>query len=78
MMKYIGQSVPRVDAQAKVKGEAVFASDMTLPGQAYMKVLMALRPHAIVKGVDTRRAEALPGVLAVLTSRDVPCNEFGY
>ena len=77
-MKYIGQSVPRVDAVAKVKGEAVFASDMVMPGQAYMKMLMAHRPHAIVKRVDTSRAEALPGVLAVLTSRDVPCNEFGY
>ncbi len=78
MMKYIGKAVPRVDARAKVKGEAVFASDMSLPGQACMKVLMARRPHAIVKQVDARRAEALPGVLAVLTSRDVPCNEFGY
>ncbi len=77
-MKYIGQSVPRVDAEAKVKGEAVFASDWTMPGQVYMKMLMARRPHAIVKRVDTTRAAALSGVLAVLTSRDVPCNEFGY
>src|SRR5512143_3365275 len=77
-MKYIGQSVPRVDAQAKVKGEAVFASDMVMPGQAYMKMLMSRRPHAIVKRVDTSRAAALPGVLMVLTSQDVPCNEFGY
>jgi CO/xanthine dehydrogenase Mo-binding subunit len=77
-MKYIGQSVPRIDASAKVKGEAVFASDMVMPGQAYMKMLMARRPHAIVKSVDTSAAEALPGVLLVLTSRDVPNNEFGY
>ena len=77
-MKYIGQSVPRIDALAKVKGEAVFASDMVMPGQAYMKMLMSRRPHAIVKRVDTSKAESLPGVLTVLTSRDVPCNEFGY
>ena len=77
-MKYIGKSVPRVDALAKVKGEAVFASDMNLPAQVYLKVLLARRPHAIVKGVDTSAAEALEGVLAVLTSEDVPCNEFGY
>jgi CO/xanthine dehydrogenase Mo-binding subunit len=77
-MKYIGQSVRRVDAVDKVKGEAVFASDMVMPGQTYMKMLMAHRPHAIVKRVDTSKAEALPGVLAVLTARDVPCNEFGY
>ncbi len=77
-MKYIGQSVPRVDAISKVKGEAVFASDMVMPGQAYMKMLMSHRPHAIVKRVDTSKAEAFPGVLTVLTSQDVPCNEFGY
>ena len=77
-MKYIGQSVPRVDAAAKVKGEAVFASDMVMPGQAYMKMLMAHRPHALVRRVDTTQAEALPGVLTVLTALDVPHNEFGY
>ncbi len=77
-MKYIGHSVRRVDALEKVKGEAVFASDMVMPGQAYMKMLMAHRPHAIVKSVNTSKAEALPGVLVVLTARDVPCNEFGY
>jgi CO/xanthine dehydrogenase Mo-binding subunit len=77
-MKYIGQSVPRVDALEKVKGEAVFASDMVMPGQTYLKMLMSHRPHALVRRVDTSRAEALPGVLAVLTARDVPCNEFGY
>ncbi|GAP15769.1 xanthine dehydrogenase, molybdenum binding subunit apoprotein [Longilinea arvoryzae] len=77
-MKYIGQSVQRIDAVAKVKGEAVFASDMVMPGQAYMKMLMARRPHAILKRIDTSKAEALAGVLTVLTSKDVPCNEFGY
>lgn len=77
-MTYIGQSVPRVDAAAKVKGEALFASDMMMPGQVVLKMLMAHRPHAIVKRVDTSKAQALPGVLAVLTSKDVPCNEFGY
>jgi len=77
-MNYIGKSVPRVDAIAKVRGEAVYASDMRMQNQAYMKMLMARRPHAIVRRVDTSKAEALPGVLTVLTSRDVPCNEFGY
>ena len=77
-MNYVGKSVARVDALSKVKGEAVFASDMSMPGQAYMKVLMAHRAHAVVRAVDTSRAEALDGVLLVLTARDVPSNEFGY
>jgi CO/xanthine dehydrogenase Mo-binding subunit len=77
-MNYIGKSVPRVDAIAKVKGEAVFASDMIMPDQTYMKMLLARRPHAIVKRVDVSKARAVPGVLLVLTSTDVPANEFGY
>ncbi len=47
-MNYIGQSVPGVDALAKVKDEAIFASDMRLPVQVYLKMLMAHRPHAVV------------------------------
>ncbi len=43
-----------------------------------MKVLLARRPHAIVRRVDPWRAEAMEGVIAVFTSKDVPCNEFGY
>lgn len=77
-MKYIGKSVPRIDGEAKVKGQAVFASDLVMPGQAYMKMLMAHRPHAVVKKVDVSKAAALPGVLTVLTSSDVASNEFGY
>jgi CO/xanthine dehydrogenase Mo-binding subunit len=77
-MAYIGQSTIRVDALAKVSGQALFASDINQPGQAYLKILFAGRPHAIVKRIDTAKAEAVPGVLAVLTSRDVPVNEFGY
>jgi len=77
-MKYVGQSVARVDARAKVRGEAVFASDMVMENQAYMKVLLARRPHAIVKKVDITLARAIPGVIDIFTSLDVPCNEFGY
>ncbi|HEX9028022.1 MAG TPA: molybdopterin cofactor-binding domain-containing protein, partial [Anaerolineales bacterium] len=77
-MKNIGKSVPRVDALSKVTGAGVFASDMVRPDQACMKVLLAHRPHAVVKSINTSQAEALEGVLAVFTSKDVPCNEFGY
>ncbi len=73
----IGKSVERVDARAKVTGEALYPGDIDLPNQAYMKILFANRPHAIVKAVDISAAEALPGVLAVFTARDVPVNEYG-
>lgn len=76
-MPIIGQSVTRVDAVSKVTGEALYPGDINLPNQAYMKVLFARRPHAIVKHIDTHRAEALEGVLAVFTAKDVPVNEYG-
>ena len=75
--RVIGKSVERVDARAKVTGEALYPGDINLPDQAYMKILFAGRPHAIVKAIDTSAAEALPGVLAVLTAKDVPVNEYG-
>jgi CO/xanthine dehydrogenase Mo-binding subunit len=76
-MTAIGQSLPRVDAQAKVTGEALYPGDINLPNQAWMKILFANRPHARIRSIDTSRAEALPGVLAVLTAKDVPVNEYG-
>lgn len=76
-MSYVGKSVARIDAEAKVKGEALYPGDFNLPNQAYMKILFANRPHAIIKHIDTARAESLPGVLAVFTAKDVPVNEYG-
>ncbi len=73
----IGISLPRIDAQSKVTGEALYPGDINLPGQTYAKVLWANRPHARVVSIDTRAAEALPGVLAVFTGEDVPVNEYG-
>jgi CO/xanthine dehydrogenase Mo-binding subunit len=76
-MNVIGQSVARIDAFNKVRGEALYPGDFNLPGQSFMKVLFAGRPHAIVRSIDTSAAEAIPGVLAVLTAKDVPINEYG-
>ncbi|MCS7060037.1 MAG: xanthine dehydrogenase family protein molybdopterin-binding subunit [Anaerolineae bacterium] len=73
----IGISIPRIDARSKVTGEALYPGDINLAGQAYAKVLWSKRPHARVRVIDTRAAEALPGVLAVFTGEDVPVNEYG-
>jgi CO/xanthine dehydrogenase Mo-binding subunit len=76
-MAYIGKSVTRIDVKDKVTGEALYPADINLPDQAYMKILFAGRPHAIIKAIDTAEAEAMPGVLVVLTAKDVPVNEYG-
>ena len=76
-MSYIGESHKRVDALGKVTGETLFSGDFNLPDQLYMKVLFAFRPHAIIKNIDYSEAEKYPGVVALLTAKDVPVNEYG-
>lgn len=77
MTHYVGQSVPRVDAVAKVTGTADFPGDLSMPGMLHMKVLFANRPHARILNIDTTQAEAVPGVVAILTAQDVPVNNYG-
>lgn len=73
----LGLSLPRIDARAKVTGEALFPGDISMLGMLHMKILFAGRPHARIRRLDTSRAEAVPGVVAVLTAKDVPVNEYG-
>ncbi|HEX6385161.1 MAG TPA: xanthine dehydrogenase family protein molybdopterin-binding subunit, partial [Anaerolineae bacterium] len=69
----IGQSVGRIDAQEKVTGAAVFADDIEFgPGLLYARIKRSPHPHALIKSIDSRRAEALPGVKAVVTGEDFP------
>lgn len=73
----VGTSVNRIDAFVKVTGKAQYPGDINLPHQAYMKMVFFSHAHALIRSLDTSAAQALPGVLAVLTARDVPCNEYG-
>ena len=73
----IGQSVARIDASSKVKGEALYPGDINLPNQAILKILFSSRPHAVVEKVDTSKAVKMSGVIAVFTAKDVPINEYG-
>jgi CO/xanthine dehydrogenase Mo-binding subunit len=77
MTRIVGQSAARVDARAKVTGEAEYPDDLVMSDMLYAKTLFAGRPHARVLSIDTVEAEALPGVVAVFTARDVPVNEYG-
>lgn len=65
--KYIGKSIPRVDAWDKVTGRGIFTHDVTLPRMLYAKVLRSPHAHARIVSIDTTEAEALPGVIAVGT-----------
>jgi CO/xanthine dehydrogenase Mo-binding subunit len=73
----IGQSLPRIDARGKVTGKALYSGDLVRPEMLHMKILFAGRTHARVVSIDTSAAEALPGVVAIYSARDVPVNEYG-
>jgi CO/xanthine dehydrogenase Mo-binding subunit len=76
-MRSVGQSAQRSDAWGKVTGESLYPGDIDKPNQAYMKILFADRPHAIIKRIDTQKAEEMAGVLGIFTAKDVPVNEYG-
>ncbi|MBI5669412.1 MAG: xanthine dehydrogenase family protein [Chloroflexi bacterium] len=73
----IGQNIKRIDALGKVTGESPYPGDINLDGQLWMKLRFSDRAHARVLAVDTSRAAALPGVVAIFTAKDVPQNEYG-
>lgn len=67
----------RADGQAKATGQARYTADLAFAGLAHARLLLAGRAHARIVRLDTTRARALPGVLAVLTQADVPDRRYG-
>jgi len=65
----VGKGVPRTDSIEKVRGEAKFTADLSLPGTLHAKVLRSPYPHARILNIDTSRAEKLLGVKAVITGK---------
>ncbi len=71
-LRVVGKALRKVDATAKVTGATRFADDLFLPRMLYAKLLRSAHAHALITGIDTSRAQALPGVKAVLTGKDLP------
>src|ERR1700752_1051163 len=70
--KLIGQNYTTPDLVAKVTGKAKYAEDYRVEGMLFAKLLVSPMPHARVARLDTRAAEAIPGVKAILTVEDLP------
>ncbi len=70
--RVVGTGVARKDAPAKARGEAVYADDIRLPGMLVGKIKRAEVGHARILKIDTSRAEALPGVKAVVVGEEAP------
>jgi 4-hydroxybenzoyl-CoA reductase subunit alpha len=71
-LRIIGKPWMKVDALGKVKGETLYADDIFLPRMAYCKILRSIHPHARIIHIDASAALERPGVLAVITGRDLP------
>ena len=67
----VGSRPIRHDGADKVTGRARYGADISLPGMLYGKILRSPHAHARIKSIDTSRAEALPGVKAVVTSDEM-------
>lgn len=70
-LRIVGNALPRVDGEDKVTGRAVYTSDVQVRGMAYGKILRSPYPHARLVRMDTRKAERLAGVIAVLSRDDI-------
>jgi xanthine dehydrogenase molybdenum-binding subunit len=73
----VGKRIPKLDAEEKATGKAVYIHDLKIPGMLYGKILYSSHPHARIKSIDTSKAERLPGVKGVLTGYNIPPIKFG-
>jgi CO/xanthine dehydrogenase Mo-binding subunit len=73
----VGRNDIRLDGLAKVTGAAQYSGDLAPADALVAKVVFSGKPHARMVAMDTGPAEAVPGVVAVLTAKDVPVNEYG-
>jgi CO/xanthine dehydrogenase Mo-binding subunit len=77
-MKAVGARLPRYDGVAHVTGRSTFVDDVRVTGQLWAKALRSPHHHAGIASIDTRKAEELAGVHAVVTCADVPRNVYGH
>ena len=68
----IGENLPRIDAIAKALGMAEYVDDIRIDGMIYGSAVRTKYPRALVKKIDIEDAKAYPGVIAVLTAKDIP------
>jgi CO/xanthine dehydrogenase Mo-binding subunit len=77
-MKVVGARIPRYDGVAHVTGRTTYVDDVRIPGTLWAKALRSPHYHAGITKLDTKAAEAMPGVHAVITWEDVPLLEYGH
>ncbi len=71
-LNVVGKPFRKVDARAKCVGQTKFADDIVLPRMLFCKMLRSHLPHGLIKNIDVSKAAALPGVIAIITGKDLP------
>ena len=66
----VGTRQPRLDGPEKVSGRAIFTDDVRPAGMLHGKILRSKHKHARILSIDTAKAEALPGVKAIVLAED--------
>ena len=74
---YVGKRLPRYDGMQHATGKTRYVGDIKLPNMLYVKAWRSPVPSAVIKSIDVSRAKKVPGVVAVITGKDVPVNVFG-
>jgi aerobic carbon-monoxide dehydrogenase large subunit len=69
---YVGRSIPRVEDHRLLTGTGCYAADLDREGQLYAHVVRSITSHGIVRDIDTSAASRRPGVVRVITARDLP------
>ncbi len=71
-LRYVGKACGKVDGYLLARSEAAFVEDRVRAGHCHLKVLPSPHAHAYITRIDTSKAEALPGVVAVITYKNCP------
>ena len=71
-LRIVGKPAKKVDGARLVRGEKCYVEDMVLPGSCHLKLLGSPHAHAYIKRIDVGRAEAMPGVVLVVTHENCP------
>ncbi len=69
---YVGRSIPRVEDHRLLTGTGCYAADFDREDQLHAHVVRSITSHGIVREIDTSAAEQRPGVVRVITARDLP------
>lgn len=75
-LRIVNKPVPKVDAKALVTGKAVYTNDLAPSDCLIVKILRSPHAHALIKEINTERAQAMPGIECVLTYKDCPDKRF--